>query len=476
MPFGALIPRSLPATGTTGSNCPASGMCQAPKFNPANALAIQFSFYGPMDTPGFLTPSPVGSYNLVIDDVAFYKRSALPSGMSDLPPVPSSTVVNQANAFPRNLTPGNGCFKAQGSDGRLLTQAYANWKTKFVRSAGSGYRVVRPAAETGSGEDTVSEGIAYAMLISAYMNDKTYFDGFWTYWKAHCASGSGNTCLMTWRIGGAGGTGSATDADEDAAFALLIAAKMWGGSYMADAVAMMGAVMSADMSTSAPYVWGGNNYKSQNNTTNNASYYAPAFYRAFATASGNTAWNTIANGVLTQISNANAISSMGLISAWCNASCTATATNSGSADPATDVIYQYDAHRIPWRIGLDYCWNGTAAAKTYVDKTTAFFMSSSRGGSGMGRIADLYSPNGSPYTGAAANSASVIGTAAAGAMANNQTFVNDGYQLVLDLLNRGEIGDRLAASMSVKSGYSYYNATVGLLTLLTMSGNFTLLP
>ena len=64
----------------------------------------------------------------------------------------------------------------------------------------------------------------------------------------------------------------------------------------------------------------------------------------------------------------------------------------------------------------------------------------------------------------------------AGAMANNQQFVNDGYQLVLDLLNRGEIGDRLAASMSVKSAYSYYNATVGLLMLLTMSGNMTLLP
>ena len=116
-----------------------------------------------------------------------------------------------------------------------------------------------------------------------------------------------------------------------------------------------------------------------------------------------------------------------------------------------------------------------AAAKAYVDKTTAFFMNNSRGGTGMGRIADLYSPNGNPYTGAAANSASIIGTAAAGAMANNQQFVNDGYQLVMDLLNRGEIGDRLAASMSVKSGYSYYNATVGLLMLLTMSGNFTLL-
>jgi hypothetical protein len=42
----------------------------------------------------------------------------------------------------------------------------------------------------------------------------------------------------------------------------------------------------------------------------------------------------------------------------------------------------------------------------------------------------------------------------------------------LDLLNRGTIGDRLATAQGVKSGYSYFNATVGLLVLLTMTGNF----
>ena len=47
-------------------------------------------------------------------------------------------------------------------------------------------------------------------------------------------------------------------------------------------------------------------------------------------------------------------------------------------------------------------------------------------------------------------------------------------QLLLESgpITAGEIGDRLAASMSVKSGYSYFNATVGLLMLLTMTGNF----
>ena len=56
----------------------------------------------------------------------------------------------------------------------------------------------------------------------------------------------------------------------------------------------------------------------------------------------------------------------------------------------------------------------------------------------------------------------------------NTSFLNAGYQLVLDLLNRGTIGDRLATAMSTKSGYSYFNATVGLLMLLTMTGSFQL--
>jgi endo-1,4-beta-D-glucanase Y len=461
VPFGTLIPRWLPAVGS-GKVCPAAGgsvpKCQAAKFVPANALGIQFSFY---NDPGFPKPSPAGSYNMLIDDVAFYKRSAL-SGTSDLPALPASP--GAMHPFPSNATLGS-CTKPTGADGKLLATAYKNWKDNFVRAEAGGYRVVRPAAETGSGEDTVSEGIGYGMLISVYMNDKTLFDGFWTYWKAHCASGSGSSCLMTWRIGGAGGSGSATDADEDVAFALLMASKQWGGgTYMSDATGMMAAIMSAEMGTSAPYVWGGNNYKSGNMTINNPSYYAPAFYRAFATASGNAAWTTIANGVYNQISAANAISSQGLISAWCNQGCTAAASNGA----ATDTIYQYDSHRIPWRIGLDYCWNGTAAAKTYLDKVSGFF--AGKGANGVGRIYDLYNPNGMEASGAAVNSASIIGTAAAGAMSGSNTaFVNDGYQLVLDLLNRGTLNN---LNDGTKTAYSYFNATVGMLMLLTMSGNF----
>jgi endo-1,4-beta-D-glucanase Y len=481
VPFSTLVPRWLPAAGANA--CPANaGMgavpkCQAPRFVAASTFGLQFSFY---DTPGFPKPSPAGSYNLAIDDVAFYKRSALPAGTSDLPALP--TTAGAMKPFPQNTAINARCKKAQvngaAADGRFVALAYKNWKDRFVVADSGGFKVIRPEA----GNDTVSEGIAYGMLIAVYMNDKALFDGLWTYWKTKCAVGSGGSCLMTWCIPSGGGSctasgGTATDADEDAAFAMLMASRQWsGGSYAADATALINAVYAADMSTGAPYIWGGSNFKNNNDPRNNASYYAPAFYRAFAAAPGVSnaaAWTTLANNSYTQLNAANAISSMGLISAWCNQGCTA----SEQVATANDRIYQYDSHRIPWRIGMDYCWYGTSDAQTYVNKTTAFFMTNANanGQYGMGRIADLYNTNGTAASGAAVNSASIIGTAAAGAMASShamaQTFVNDGYQLVMDLLNRGRLNELGDGTMSA---YSYYNATVGMLMLLTMSGNMTL--
>ncbi len=468
VPFGALIPRSLPSPGASG--CPAAGAgvpkCQAPAFNPMNALAIQFSFYGPTATPGFPNPNPVGSYNLIVDDVAFYKRSALPAGMSDLPALPSS---GGAHPLQASGTTKNGCIKPTNVNAKLIALAYDNWKKKFVVADGGGQRVKTP--ENTNAQDTVSEAIAYGMLIAVYMDDKALFDGLWTYWKAHSATSDGP--LMYWKVPGSAGDGTATDADEDAAFAMLMASKQWsGGSYAADATSLIKAVLAHDMSGS--FIKYGSNGSASNNT--NPSYFAPAYYRAFAKAdSGNAAaWNGLASGSYTLLGAIAGTSSNGLYAAWCNSSCSAIATNPGSQDPATDVLYQYDSHRIPWRIGTDFCWNGTAAAKTYTDKTSAFFSSASRGGGGIGRILDQYNPNGTDVATASANSASIIGMAAAGAMNNssNQTFVNDAYQLVLDLLNRGEINDRAATAMSKKSAYSYYNATVGMLALITLSGNF----
>jgi hypothetical protein len=132
-------------------------------------------------------------------------------------------------------------------------------------------------------------------------------------------------------------------------------------------------------------------------------------------------------------------------------------------------MYQYDSHRTPWRLGLDACWNNNADAKAYVAKTTNFF--AGKANNGIGTIFDVYDTSGNPKSGAAANSASIVGTAAIGAMvtagtnAGHKKFLDSAYQFVLDA---AYVPDPTIRADS----YTYYNATVGLLMAITMSGNF----
>jgi endo-1,4-beta-D-glucanase Y len=286
----------------------------------------------------------------------------------------------------------------------------------------------------------------------------------WTYWKNHAAVTSGSVALMTWRIGGAGGTGSATDSDEDVAFALLMASKQWGGTYTAQLASdMIALVYANDIDDASGTPKGGNQYQTVEPT--NPSYFAPAYYREFGKI--DPRWSAVVTRVYALLGG-GIVPANGLVPAWCGTGCTVPATNQGSANPATDMQYQYDAHRVPWRIGIDYCWNGTAAAgaKTYTDKTTAFFSAIN----GVGRIWDVYTTAGAKGTGAGNNSMSVIGTAGVGAMASgNAAFAQSAYQQVLDGVNRGTLD---VAATGMQSGYSYFNATVGMLTLLTMTGNF----
>jgi len=445
VPFGTLIPRWVPdSTGCASATTP---KCQAKPFVPANVLGIQVSMY---QDNGFPKPSgsTAGTYDLWIDDVQF---------------TTDDSGLQKRTGFPLTSAGSMGsCLKPQGpsADAKFLVPAYNQWKATFA----SGGKVIRPE----NGNDTVSEGIAYGMLIAVNMNDQTLFDSLYSYWKGHAATGN----LMTWCIPAGGGScsasgGSATDADEDAAYALLQAGKAWGGSYKTDAIALMKDVWDKDIDGAGTKIpKGGSNYGSPTGAITNASYFAPSFYKAFAAADTDTShdWAGVITAVY-KVINGSITGSNGLIPAWCGSSCTAAASNGA----ATDVDYQYDSHRIPMRIGMDYCFNGTADAKAYTTKTTAFF-ADNVGKNGIGYILDMYTPSGGAVSGTAPNSASIIGTAAVGAMASgNQTFLNDAYQAVFDSVTRGALAPVDTAG---KTPYSYYNATVGMLTLLIMTGNF----
>src|SRR4029079_10933497 len=122
--------------------------------------------------------------------------------------------------FPQNRKSG-ACVFPPACNGDDAAVGWQKYKAKLVVDGGMGtLRVQRPE----NANDTVSEGIAYGLLFAVYFNDKTTFDGLWAY-AQRFLDPSG---LMNWHINAGGtvaGANSATDSDEDMAFALVMADK-----------------------------------------------------------------------------------------------------------------------------------------------------------------------------------------------------------------------------------------------------------
>jgi len=448
VPFGVLSPRYLP--NLTENDCASSTtVCQAPPWDSKNTLGFQFGVY-PQFTVQPFTSSTSLNYDIWVDDVTLYKGD---SGLGTL----SGGGTLADKTYP-------GCTKPAGASGKYLIPAYNKWKTTFVTGSGSSTKVIRPE----NGNDTVSEGIGYGMLIAVAVGDQTLFDGLWGYSQAHTAAGT----LMNWCLPAGGGScsasgGSATDADEDIAYALIQAGKRWGGSYASNAAKVIGDIWAHDIDTAAMLPNGGSNFG--NGMRTNPSYWAPAFYKAFATVDSGHGWTTVANNTYTAL-NAIAGKSTGaaagaLVPAWCSGS------NCGNVDGGSYTdggVYQYDAHRVPWRFGIDACWNSATGASTFLSKNAAFFANITK--TGIGRIVDIYTLSGTANGDAQPNSMSIIGTAGVGAMAaGNAAFASAAWQFLLD-------ASYSPASFIKDTGghisYTYFNATVGLLTALTLSGNF----
>ena len=361
---------------------------------------------------------------------------------------------------------------------------YTQWKNDNVTSDGaSGFRRVKRSNEPGLEKNsTVSEGIAYGMLIAVFMDDQDLLDDLWQYEQKWLDGGTG---LMNWYINAAGsglggnpsGAGPATDADEDMAFALLLADKQWGGQgklgkkYIDLAKDQIHAVWVNE-------IW---DYKyikpwpADGQPPINLSYFAPAYHRAFAKVdTTNVNPNTKVNYWLesleamyallnTTVSSSGGNPNYGLVPAWADLSGKPNGGAFGASGGASPTNYQYDSCRVPFRIGVDYCWNGESRAKDYVAKTSSFFSGVAGGAS---KIVDGYGLDGSPQpqyqkdANAQVQSAAFVGPAAVGAMAGsaNQSFLNDAY----GVLTKGK----------AVVGGTYYDESWMLLSLLMMTANF----
>ena len=321
--------------------------------------------------------------------------------------------------------------------------AYTAWSTAYVTSAGAmgGLRVKRPS----NSNDTVSEGIGYGMLAAVYVDDRPTFDGLWKYAKAEVDTYS-NKVLMNWHIDASGvpiqtngrEPGSATDADEDMAWALLMAAKQWSApSYLDDAKKVINAIYNYATGSDGLLKPGDNWGTSDIHTF--PDYFSPAYFRAFAVATGNTNWTagilTRNYEVLMKVADPNGLVPDETTGDYMNV------TNT----------YGYDACRTPWRIGMDYCFNEEPKALAYLTKIGTFFS-----GKGAANIVDGYAVGSGNATGNNKNMA-FIGPAGVAGMPTSL-----GFQTMLD--------DAFMFGVNTTSN-DYYKDSLRVVTMLMMSGN-----
>lgn len=358
---------------------------------------------------------------------------------------------SQTQPFPANKVYGNGLMAASKSS-QDAKNNYDLWKINFVENCSNGrYRV-----KFDTSSQTVSEGIGYGMLLSVYMADKTLFDGLWLYYKDNVNSNK----VMNWKINGCSGTigqNGATDAELDAAFALIVADYQWAGTgninYKNDATALISAIKNYEVEANTYVLKPGDQFGGSQIT--NPSYFSPAYYRAFGVFTNDSAfWNQVAAKSYTVINNNltqnNAIG--GLVSDWCEAS--GAYSSQAGVYSNGGKTYSYDAARTPWRIAVDYLWYGNADAKTYAKKSSDF-VRVNLGGSA--NIKDGYNQNGT--VSGQWHNATFVGAFACAAMAGeNQDHLDTSYN---DLKNLNEPN-------------SYFNHTLKTLYSFLLTGNFYL--
>ncbi len=395
-------------------------------------------------------------------------------GTGGAPPTrgPTPAIGGTRFPFPQNREQSRCIYPAlyRNED---VKAAYDQWKTDTVTTDGARvgtnqYRRVKrtkePGLEAGS---TVSEGIAYGMMNAVYMGDQALFDDLWKYEQSWLDRNG----LMDWYINAAGtmrlGTGAATDADEDMAFALLMADKQWGGmgtltkTYLTHAKEQITKIWNHEIfdyrHLKPGDTWG-------DTGTINISYYAPYYYRLFAKVDtvNTTNWNNVIaqmyDTLAKSLTAARGNLDNGLVPAWCDSNGN---PNGGAFMTGAPTHYQYDSCRTPFRIGMDWCLFGETRARDYVAKTSAFFS-----GITVAKIVDGYDLNGMPRPEfqkdalAGMQSAAFVGPAGVGAMNNaiNQTFVNQAYAAL--------------ATRNLLVGGTYYDESWTVLSLLMMTANF----
>ena len=257
-----------------------------------------------------------------------------------------------------------------------LNEEYATWKDRHVQECPDGSSVV---VKDGS---VVSEGIAYGMLLAVNFADRPLFDGLWQYYTDHVdANGLMNWATSLCESAGDNNANAATDAEVDAAMALIQAHARWpDGGYLGLAETLAQGILTheTDVCDDALVLlpgdaWGGCN---DTDTRINPSYFAPGYFRVFAAkfAAQAEQWNELLENSHALYASYQAI--FPLVPDW---------DNYPYGDEASLDHYNYDACRTPWRVATDYAWSGDERSAAFLENVATWVDANGGIGSPGGR-------------------------------------------------------------------------------------------
>ncbi|MDR1760419.1 MAG: hypothetical protein LBR60_07835 [Fibrobacter sp.] len=351
-----------------------------------------------------------------------------------------------------------------GGDASKIQKQFTTWKGAWYKDLNNGTAyVISPNDST---EIAVSEGIAYGMLLMVYMSSTTAdykadFDKLWAYWKKYAVNG-GTASGMKWHINnnnGQANAGTATDADIDAAVALVMAYKQWGqDSYLTDAKSLITWIKNNDMQTNG-LIKPGSNWSDPFNT----SYVSPAAFKLFAQV--NTAEVTFWNNAINVNNNkvkACQDAATGLVPDWCDGSNRPVV--SGAVTTGNPGL-NYDAARTPWRLAQGYYWFGDTGSKEINDKLAAWLVPHTYGHASYIHPGYIYRNGAYDISGLSGSVQSAyMGVGFAVATVDNPgNYIETLYESLINTQGK--------TTPSATVGEKYFSATLNVIYLLLVTGN-----
>ena len=357
--------------------------------------------------------------------------------------------------FPQNMKYPHGTI-IEYADTDMIKEHYSLWKQAWYK-ASNGW-VLAPEGDC----STVSEAIAYGMLISVYMDDQDVFKKLYNTWTGNSAGANGG---MNWRIGCNGGTGTASDADFDAALALVMASKQWNdASYLSAGKSLISWIASNDIASNK--IKPGNQW----NDGFNPSYATTANFQLFQDVAGGS-WSSVISQAYTDL-NACQDATTGLVPDWCDWNSHKPILTSAAV--SNDIGFYDDAARTPWRMAMAYYWYGDTKAQAFNKKVVSWLIPETRTASGVNSgykyeggayhidNSDIRRFVSSTFSGGLGLATSSIDSKEA------ETYLGTVYKV---LKEKKSCSTAQGCGEGSVEGEKYYPATLNMLYLLLVTGN-----